>query len=130
QLTPEALLKQEIIEGIIPESNSHRKVCKEIKKILAQELKNLTLLTKYELVKRRKERYRKFYKGMKLMSELLKGKKILVMGVANKRSIAWGCSQMMVENGAELIFTYQNDRIKKSLSRLVSEEEKLVECDV
>ena len=37
---------------------------------------------------------------------------------------------MMVENGAELIFTYQNDRIKKSLSRLVSEEEKLVECDV
>lgn len=60
QLTPEALLKQEIIEGIIPESNSHRKVCKEIKKILAQELKNLTLLTKFELVKRRKERYRKF----------------------------------------------------------------------
>ena len=64
------------------------------------------------------------------MSDLLKGKKILVMGVANKRSIAWGCSQMMMENGAELIFTYQNDRIKKSLSRLVSEEEKLVECDV
>ena len=53
-------LKQEIIEGIIPESNSHRKVCKEIKKILAQELKNLTSLTKFELVKRRKERYRKF----------------------------------------------------------------------
>ena len=63
------------------------------------------------------------------MSDLLKGKKILVMGVANNRSIAWGCSQMMMENGAELIFTYQNDRIKKSLSRLVSEEEKLVECD-
>ena len=60
QLTPEALLKQEIIEGIIPEFNSHRKVCKEIKKILAQELKNLTSLTKFELVKRRKERYRKF----------------------------------------------------------------------
>lgn len=60
QLTPEALLKQEIIEGIISESNSHRKICKEIKKILAQELKNLTSLTKFELVKRRKERYRKF----------------------------------------------------------------------
>ena len=30
---------------------------------------------------------------MKLMSDLLKGKKILVMGVANKRSIAWGCSR-------------------------------------
>ena len=60
QLTPEALLKQEIIEGIIPESNSHRKVCKEIKKVLTRELKNLTSLTEFELVKRRKERYRKF----------------------------------------------------------------------
>ena len=53
----EALLKQEIIEGIIPESNSHRKVCKEIKKVLTRELKNLTSLTEFELVKRRKERY-------------------------------------------------------------------------
>ena len=60
QLTPEALLKQEIIEGIIAESNSHRKVCKEIKKVLTRELKNLTSLTEFELVKRRKERYRKF----------------------------------------------------------------------
>lgn len=60
QLTPEALLKQEIIEGIIPESSSHRKICKEIKKVLTRELKNLTSLTEFELVKRRKERYRKF----------------------------------------------------------------------
>ncbi len=36
----------------------------------------------------------------------------------------------MLDNGAELIFTYQNERLKKSLLRLVSDEERLVECDV
>lgn len=52
------------------------------------------------------------------------------MGVANKRSIAWGCAQAMLDNGAELIFTYQNARLKKSILRLVPDEERLVECDV
>ncbi|MCC7666729.1 enoyl-ACP reductase FabI [Liquorilactobacillus satsumensis] len=64
------------------------------------------------------------------MEKLLSGKKILIMGAANKRSIAWGCAQAMLDNGAELIFTYQNERLKKSLLRLVSDEERLVECDV
>ncbi|WP_083479375.1 enoyl-ACP reductase FabI [Liquorilactobacillus oeni] len=64
------------------------------------------------------------------MEKLLSGKKILIMGAANKRSIAWGCAQAMLDNGAELIFTYQNERLKKSLLRLVSNEERLVECDV
>lgn len=54
QLTPEALLKQEIIEGIIPESNSHRKVCKEIKKILAQELKKSNFTYKVWTCKKKK----------------------------------------------------------------------------
>ncbi|EJF00747.1 enoyl-ACP reductase FabI [Liquorilactobacillus mali] len=64
------------------------------------------------------------------MEKLLSGKKILIMGVANKRSIAWGCAQAMLDNGAELIFTYQNARLKKSILRLVPDEERLVECDV
>lgn len=67
--------------------------------------------------------------GIKL-EKLLSGKKILIMGVANKRSIAWGCAQAMLDNGAELIFTYQNARLKKSLLRLISDEDRLVECDV
>ncbi|KRN11578.1 enoyl-(acyl carrier protein) reductase [Liquorilactobacillus mali KCTC 3596 = DSM 20444] len=67
--------------------------------------------------------------GIKL-EKLLSGKKILIMGVANKRSIAWGCAQAMLDNGAELIFTYQNARLKKSILRLVPDEERLVECDV
>ena len=61
---------------------------------------------------------------------ILTGKKIVVMGVANKRSIAWGCAQKMTEQGAQVIYTYQNPRIKKSLMRLVSDENQLIECDV
>ena len=64
------------------------------------------------------------------MNGLLEGKKILVMGVANKRSIAWGCAQVMAQQGATLIFTYQNERMKKSLSKLVNDDERLIECDV
>ena len=44
---------------------------------------------------------------------LLKGKKGLVMGVANDRSIAWGISQKLAEHGAELAFTYVGDALKK-----------------
>ncbi|MCP0885998.1 enoyl-ACP reductase FabI [Ligilactobacillus sp. WILCCON 0076] len=64
------------------------------------------------------------------MGNLLQGKKILVMGAANKRSIAWGCAQAMIDQGAKLIFTYQNERLKKSLHKLVDDEDVLVQCDV
>ena len=40
---------------------------------------------------------------------LVKGKKGLIMGVANERSIAWGISQKLAEAGAELAFTYLGD---------------------
>lgn len=64
------------------------------------------------------------------MGNLLEGKTILVMGVANKRSIAWGCAQQMLDQGANLVFTYQNERLKKSLGKLIDDENSLVECDV
>ena len=44
---------------------------------------------------------------------LVKGKKGLIMGVANERSIAWGISQKLAEQGAELAFTYVGDALKK-----------------
>jgi len=44
---------------------------------------------------------------------LVKGKKGLIMGVANERSIAWGISQKLAEQGAELAFTYLGDALKK-----------------
>ena len=44
---------------------------------------------------------------------LMEGKKGLIMGVANERSIAWGISKKLAENGAELAFTYLGDTLKK-----------------
>ena len=44
---------------------------------------------------------------------LLKGKKGLIMGVANDRSIAWGISKKLAEHGAGLAFTYLGDALKK-----------------
>ena len=63
---------------------------------------------------------------------LMKGKKGLIIGVANERSIAWGISQKLVEAGAELAFTYLGDALKK---RVVPLAEKLnskvtFSCDV
>jgi len=49
---------------------------------------------------------------------LMKGKRGLVVGVANKWSIAWGISQRLLEEGAELAFTYQNDRLGRNVREL------------
>ena len=43
------------------------------------------------------------------MADLLKGKRGLVMGVANDRSIAWGIARVLAGQGAKLAFTYQGD---------------------
>lgn len=64
------------------------------------------------------------------MSNLLDGKTIVVMGVANKRSIAWGCAKSLLDNGAKVILTYQNDRLKRQLEKLVPEGTPMIECDV
>jgi NAD(P)-dependent dehydrogenase (short-subunit alcohol dehydrogenase family) len=42
------------------------------------------------------------------------GKQALVLGVANKRSIAWGIAKRLADGGAELAFTYQGERIEKT----------------
>ena len=49
---------------------------------------------------------------------LLKDKKGLIMGVANERSIAWGISKKLANEGAELAFTYVGESLKKELYRL------------
>ena len=51
----------------------------------------------------------------------LAGKKALIVGLATDRSIAWGISQAMHREGAELAFTYQNDRIKDRVVELAGE---------
>ena len=46
------------------------------------------------------------------------GKRGLVLGVANKRSIAWAIAQQLADGGASLAFTYQGERIEKSVREL------------
>ena len=47
------------------------------------------------------------------MDKLLSGKRGLIMGVANERSIAWGIAREMSKNGAELAFTYREKALAK-----------------
>jgi enoyl-[acyl-carrier protein] reductase I len=63
---------------------------------------------------------------------LMKGKKGLVMGVANDRSIAWGVAKVLHAAGAELAFTYQGDVFKKRVAPLVEtvKPKALINCDV
>jgi enoyl-ACP reductase-like protein len=53
------------------------------------------------------------------VSGLMKGKRGLVMGVANQHSIAWGIAQALHDAGAELAFSYQGDLFKKRVVPLV-----------
>ena len=52
---------------------------------------------------------------------LLEGKRGLIIGVANKRSIAWGIAQKAAEAGAQLCLTYQNDRLGENVRELAAE---------
>jgi enoyl-[acyl-carrier protein] reductase I len=66
------------------------------------------------------------------MSQLLEGKTGLVMGVANKRSIAWGIANAANKAGARLILTYQNDRLGENVRELAPQLNNpiLLPCDV
>ncbi|MBM6592639.1 enoyl-ACP reductase FabI [Microvirga pudoricolor] len=63
---------------------------------------------------------------------ILTGKRGLIMGVANNRSIAWGIAQAARKHGAELAFTYQGDALKKRVEPLAKELDAAVvgHCDV
>src|SRR5665213_2792487 len=65
-------------------------------------------------------------------SGLMKGKRGLIMGVANDRSIAWGIADALHKAGAELAFTYQGDLFKKRVTPLVAplKPAALIDCDV
>lgn len=52
------------------------------------------------------------------MSKLLEGKKGLILGVANKRSIAWSIAQSAAAQGAQLAFTYQGERLEENVKHL------------
>ena len=63
---------------------------------------------------------------------LMKGKKGLIMGVANERSIAWGIANAAHAQGAELAFTYQGEALLKRVTPLAEKvgSDLVLECDV
>lgn len=64
---------------------------------------------------------------------LLQGKTGVILGIANKRSIAYACAVAAAGAGARLVLTYQNDRLKRGveiLSEGLEGETSVVECDV
>src|ERR1700738_3719265 len=65
-------------------------------------------------------------------SGLMRGKRGLLLGVANNRSIAWGIAKACHREGAELAFTYQGDALKKRVEPLAHEVGGIVagHCDV
>jgi enoyl-[acyl-carrier protein] reductase I len=63
----------------------------------------------------------------------LNNKKALITGVISNRSIAYGIAQALAEQGAELAFTYQNEKLRPRVAKLVAPwgaEERLFPCDV
>lgn len=62
----------------------------------------------------------------------LQGKRALIVGVASNRSIAYGIAEAMHREGAELAFTYQNERLRERVEKLVSgfDSDILVPCNV
>jgi enoyl-[acyl-carrier protein] reductase I len=62
---------------------------------------------------------------------IMKGKKGIIFGVANQRSIAWGIAQKLMEQGAEVAFSYMGDRLKGNLDKLLADKPgtKMYDCD-
>jgi enoyl-[acyl-carrier protein] reductase I len=62
----------------------------------------------------------------------LTGKRALIVGLASNRSIAWGIAQAMHREGAELAFTYQNEKLEGRVAKMAAEldSEIIVPCDV
>ena len=63
---------------------------------------------------------------------MIKGKKGLIIGIANDHSIAWGIAKQLHANGAELAITYQNSTLLKRVKPLADKvnSDILIECDV
>ncbi|MEA3066209.1 MAG: enoyl-[acyl-carrier protein] reductase [Sphingomonadales bacterium] len=66
------------------------------------------------------------------MTGLMDGKRGLIMGLANDKSLAWGISKRLAEAGAELAFSYQGEALQKRVGPLAAEvrSDFMIECDV
>lgn len=66
------------------------------------------------------------------MTGLMDGKRGLIMGLANDKSLAWGISKRLAEQGAELAFSYQGEALQKRVGPLAQQvgSDFMIECDV
>ena len=66
------------------------------------------------------------------MTGLMQGKRGLIMGLANDKSLAWGIAKKLHEQGAEMAFSYQGDALKKRVAPLAESlgSDFLIDCDV
>ncbi|WP_280277663.1 MULTISPECIES: enoyl-ACP reductase FabI [unclassified Sphingomonas] len=66
------------------------------------------------------------------MTGLMQGKRGLIMGLANDKSLAWGIAKKLSEQGAELAFSYQGDALLKRVKPLAEQlgSDTLIDCDV
>ncbi|MDR6852723.1 enoyl-[acyl-carrier protein] reductase I [Sphingomonas sp. BE123] len=66
------------------------------------------------------------------MTGLMQGKRGLIMGLANDRSLAWGIAKKLREHGAELAFSYQGEALERRVRPLAAElgSDFLIDCDV
>jgi enoyl-[acyl-carrier protein] reductase I len=66
------------------------------------------------------------------MGGIMAGKRGLIMGLANDRSLAWGIAKHLADQGAELAFSYQGDALEKRVRPLAAElgSDLLIDCDV
>ncbi len=62
----------------------------------------------------------------------MQGKRVLIVGLASNRSIAWGIAQAMHREGAELAFTFQNEKLQSRVEEMATEcnSKITIECDV
>ncbi|MGO4854548.1 enoyl-ACP reductase FabI [Phaeovulum sp. W22_SRMD_FR3] len=67
-----------------------------------------------------------------MSSNLMAGKRGLIMGLANDKSIAWGIAKALADAGAELAFSYQGEALKKRVEPLAASigATEMIECDV
>ncbi|MBU1837770.1 MAG: SDR family oxidoreductase, partial [Alphaproteobacteria bacterium] len=67
-----------------------------------------------------------------MTSQLMAGKRGLIMGLANDKSIAWGIAKSLSDAGAELAFSYQGDALKKRVDPLAASvgSSLVLPCDV
>ena len=62
----------------------------------------------------------------------MQGKRVLIVGLASNRSIAWGIAQAMHREGAELAFTFQNEKLQSRVEDMAEQcgSKIAIECDV